>query len=87
MHNDANTRPRNGTRPPRLIPFGPAARNLSARRGDRAAGQAAFGPGPRPVAAGALPPDRLERALIAGKRVILMPGWHRFASIVLLPSS
>ena len=38
-----------------------AARNLSARRGERAAGQAAFGPGPRPVAAGALPPERLER--------------------------
>jgi len=57
-----------------------AARNLSARRGERAAGQAAFGPGPRPVAAGALPPDRLERALIAGKVLCYAQGFGMIAA-------
>ncbi|PYE82348.1 NADP-dependent phosphogluconate dehydrogenase [Pseudoroseicyclus aestuarii] len=43
------------------------ARNLSAKVADRAAGEALFGPGPRPLPEGALDLPTLQAALIAGK--------------------
>lgn len=44
-----------------------AARNLSARRGERSSGEALFGTSPSRVAEGALTIETLETALIAGK--------------------
>lgn len=50
------------------------ARNVSARRDERAAGEALYGPAPQPLA-GALTPDDLEQALIAGKILCYAQGF------------
>jgi 6-phosphogluconate dehydrogenase len=49
------------------------ARNVSARRDERAAGQALYGPAPQPVAGLSL--DELESALIAGKILCYAQGF------------
>jgi 6-phosphogluconate dehydrogenase len=49
------------------------ARNVSARLGERAAGEALFGPGPTRV--DGLSPDDLEQALIAGKILCYAQGF------------
>ncbi len=48
------------------------ARNVSSRRGERAAGEALYGPAPSPVA---LPVEDLEQALIAGKILCYAQGF------------
>ncbi|MEZ5754336.1 MAG: NADP-dependent phosphogluconate dehydrogenase [Paracoccaceae bacterium] len=50
------------------------ARNVSARREERAAGEAVFGPAPQPLA-GAVAPEDLEAALIAGKILCYAQGF------------
>ncbi|OYU18433.1 MAG: phosphogluconate dehydrogenase (NADP(+)-dependent, decarboxylating) [Rhodobacteraceae bacterium PARR1] len=50
-----------------------AARNLSARRAERQAGEAVFGPAPKAVTG--LPLDALEHALIAGKILCYAQGF------------
>ena len=52
-----------------------AARNLSARRDDRRAAEALFGAGPHRIDPAALPLERLEQALIAGKIMCYAQGF------------
>lgn len=54
-----------------------AARNISARREERADGQAAFGAGPQPLS---LPLDDIEGALIAGKILCYAQGFTMLAA-------
>ncbi len=51
------------------------ARNLSARREERAEAEALFGPGPAPIGDGALSDGVLEEALIAGKILCYAQGF------------
>ena len=53
------------------------ARNVSARRSERAAGEARFGPAPQPVA---ITVDDLEQALIAGKILCYAQGFAMIRS-------
>lgn len=55
-----------------------AARNISARRAERLAGEAVFGPAPRPIPD--LPPEVLEQALIAGKILCYAQGFAMIAA-------
>ncbi|MEL6207236.1 MAG: NADP-dependent phosphogluconate dehydrogenase, partial [Pseudomonadota bacterium] len=55
------------------------ARNLSARRTERAEAEALFGAGPRPIDGAALPIDALERALICGKIMCYAQGFGMIA--------
>jgi 6-phosphogluconate dehydrogenase len=57
-----------------------AARNMSARRADRQAGEALFGAGPTPIAPEALPDDMLEAALICGKVLCYSQGFAMLAA-------
>jgi 6-phosphogluconate dehydrogenase len=52
-----------------------AARNLSARREERARGEALFGPAARPLPDGEITIDMLENALIAGKIMCYAQGF------------
>jgi 6-phosphogluconate dehydrogenase len=52
-----------------------AARNLSARRGERQQNEAIFGAAPKPVPAGSLTEDQLEMALTAGKIICYAQGF------------
>jgi len=52
-----------------------AARNLSARREERAAGEALFGAAPQRLAPGTLSIDTLEKALMAGKIMCYAQGF------------
>ena len=56
------------------------ARNLSARREERATGEEIFSAAPRPLEEGALDIDLLERALIAGKIVCYTQGFGMIAA-------
>lgn len=55
------------------------ARNVSARRQERATGEALYGPAPRPLTKG-LTLDDLEQALIAGKILCYAQGFAMMAA-------
>ena len=56
------------------------ARNLSARLDERTAGQAIYGPAPRPMTKGLISPEALEAALIAGKITCYAQGFAMIAA-------